>query len=198
MWYLPPHGNTLRDLDDIADGFEAFYASTVLYFFEHSRIMARDIPPIGVTSFDKASYCMKEYLILHAANGLLNHNAVPRRLTQAFDAAAGYPIAYLYLAEKDKPRFDQEQLAQVCINLGLDYFPIEIDGADYGRDGWEKALEPLIDLVSWRKVPGENPYLASVAVHSHNFCDVPAWPLSDCPMTCREVVEQLAEEAVAC
>lgn len=198
MWYCPPRGEVVVDLDEIADGFKAFYASAVLYFLQHSRIMARDIPPIGVTSFDKASHCMKEYLVLHAANGLLNANAVPRRLTQAFDVAADYPIAYLYLAEKDKPRFDQELLAQACINLGLDYFPLEFDGADYDRDGWEKALEPLIDLVSWRQVPSENPYLASVAVRGHEYCDVPAWPLADCPMTCREVVEQLAEEAVTC
>ena len=198
MWYLPPHGHTTQSLDDVAVGLESFYASAVLYFLKHSQIMVRDIPPLGVSSFDKASRCMKEYHILHAANCLLNPNAVPRRLTAAFDVAASYPLAYLCLAEKDKPRFEQEQLAQVCMNLGLDSFPLEIDGVDYGRDGWEKALEPLIDLVSWRQVPGENPHLASVAVRSSQYCDVPAWPLSDCPMSSREVVEQLAQEAIAC
>ena len=196
MWYLPPHGHTIQDLDDIIDGFKAFYASAVLLFLEHSRILTRDIPPIEVSSFDTAWRGMKEYLILHAANGLLNPNAVPRRLTQAFDAAAAYPLTYLYLAEEDKPRFGQEQLAQACTRMGLDTFPLECEDADYGREGWEKSLEPLIDLVSWRQVPGENPHLASVAVRSHRYCDMPAWPLADCPMACREIVEELAKEAV--
>ena len=195
MWYCPPRGEVVVDLDSIADGFRSFYASCVLYLLEHGKFQTKDLPPFGVSSFDKAWPGMKEYLILNAANGLLNPHAVPRRLTQAFDVAAGYPIAFLYLAEKDKPRFDQEQLAQACMNLGLDSFPLELEGVDYGRDGWQKSLQPLIDLVSWQQVPGENPYLASVAVRGHRYCDVPAWPLAYCSGTHREMVEELAEEA---